>query len=217
MPPGAVPGGTGESGQPEDATAGTESGSGAEAGSQSGSSSGDTWETGLPGSGDGWETSNQIPGVGTNPIPPMPSERGKPPGDGSETGGRAGDKELDDALEDFDGGILAERDVIRARSNEAASNAGIPASGTSTQLPGGSDGTSSTTSADVASAPRGIPAQRSAPPAPKAGAAGKIPEDIPDAKDDDIIARQLREAAMNESDPELREKLWEEYRRYKGA
>ena len=132
-------------------------------------------------------------------------------------GDRAGDKELDDALEDFDGGILAERDVIRARSNEAAGNAGIPASGPSTQLPGGSDGTSSTTSADVASAPRGIPAQRSAPPAPKAGAAGTIPEDIPDAKDDDIIARQLREAAMNESDPELREKLWEEYRRYKGA
>jgi hypothetical protein len=39
--------------------------------------------------------------------------------------------------------------------------------------------------------------------------------DLPDAKDDDIIARQLREAAMQESDPELKEKLWEEYRRYK--
>lgn len=45
---------------------------------------------------------------------------------------------------------------------------------------------------------------------------GSVPEDIPDARDDDIIARQLREAAMNETDPELREKLWEEYRRYKG-
>ena len=37
----------------------------------------------------------------------------------------------------------------------------------------------------------------------------------PGADDDDIVARQLREAAENELDPELREKLWEEYRRYK--
>ncbi|MCZ6853977.1 MAG: hypothetical protein O7G86_08655, partial [Gammaproteobacteria bacterium] len=54
-------------------------------------------------------------------------------------------------------------------------------------------------------------------PAPVPGASGPVPEDIPDAKDDDIIARQLREAAMLETDPILREKIWDEYRRYKGA
>ena len=37
----------------------------------------------------------------------------------------------------------------------------------------------------------------------------------PEDSDDDIVARQLREAAESEPDPELREKLWEEYRRYK--
>lgn len=42
-----------------------------------------------------------------------------------------------------------------------------------------------------------------------------VPPDVGDGSDDDIIARQLREAAMNEEDPELREKLWEEYRAYK--
>jgi hypothetical protein len=42
-----------------------------------------------------------------------------------------------------------------------------------------------------------------------------VPADIPDGRDDDIVARQLREAAMKETDPELREKLWEEYRQYK--
>ena len=42
-----------------------------------------------------------------------------------------------------------------------------------------------------------------------------VPADIPDGSDDDIVARQLREAAMNETDPELREKLWQEYRNYK--
>ena len=30
-----------------------------------------------------------------------------------------------------------------------------------------------------------------------------------------VVARQIREAAMKETDPELRAALWEEYRRYK--
>jgi hypothetical protein len=41
------------------------------------------------------------------------------------------------------------------------------------------------------------------------------PTDIGDGSDDDVVARQLREAAENETDPELKAKLWEEYRRYK--
>lgn len=41
------------------------------------------------------------------------------------------------------------------------------------------------------------------------------PADIPDGSDDDVVARQLREAAEKETDPELKAKLWEEYRRYK--
>jgi hypothetical protein len=56
------------------------------------------------------------------------------------------------------------------------------------------------------------------PPPPLASAdpkKGDLPEDVADAKDDDVVARQLREAAMAEPDPVLREKLWEEYRRYK--
>lgn len=42
------------------------------------------------------------------------------------------------------------------------------------------------------------------------------PADIPDGDDDDVVARQLREAAMREPDPAVREKLWDEYRKYKG-
>jgi hypothetical protein len=42
------------------------------------------------------------------------------------------------------------------------------------------------------------------------------PEDIPSGRDDDVVARQLREAAMQEPDPELREALWQEYRNYTG-
>lgn len=45
----------------------------------------------------------------------------------------------------------------------------------------------------------------------------EIPDDIPSPQGDDIVAKQLREAAMAEQDPELREKLWEEYKRYKAG
>ena len=36
-------------------------------------------------------------------------------------------------------------------------------------------------------------------------------------KDDDIVARQIREAASAEQDPALREKLWTEYERYRSG
>jgi len=49
---------------------------------------------------------------------------------------------------------------------------------------------------------------------PKPGA-GSVPPDIPDGQDDDVVARQLREAAMAETDPELQKRLWDEYRKYK--
>lgn len=58
---------------------------------------------------------------------------------------------------------------------------------------------------------------RGAPGSGEGGASGGVPSDIPDGGDDDIVARQLREAAMQEEDPELRERLWEEYRRYKSG
>ena len=45
---------------------------------------------------------------------------------------------------------------------------------------------------------------------------GKLPEDIPPADNDDIIAKQIREAALAEPDPQKQAKLWNEYRRYKG-
>ena len=44
-----------------------------------------------------------------------------------------------------------------------------------------------------------------------------IPADVGDGRNDDIVLRQIREAAMNEKDPVLREKLWDEYRRIRGS
>lgn len=45
---------------------------------------------------------------------------------------------------------------------------------------------------------------------------GKLPEDIPAADNDSVLEAQIRAAAMQEQDPQMRERLWNEYRRYKG-
>lgn len=47
------------------------------------------------------------------------------------------------------------------------------------------------------------------------GATAAIPPDVGNGNDDDIVARQIRKAAESETDPELRKKLWDEYRKYK--
>ena len=45
---------------------------------------------------------------------------------------------------------------------------------------------------------------------------GKIPDDIPSADNDSVLAAQIRRAAENETDPIKKEQLWNEYRKYKG-
>ncbi|HCP00344.1 MAG TPA: hypothetical protein DIT35_02520, partial [Rhodospirillaceae bacterium] len=45
---------------------------------------------------------------------------------------------------------------------------------------------------------------------------GKLPEDIPSADNDSALEMQIRKAAMEETDLELKKRLWDEYRRYKG-
>lgn len=47
--------------------------------------------------------------------------------------------------------------------------------------------------------------------------AAEIPEDIPlEGSAEDQVARQIREAAMAEKDPVIREALWDEYRKHQG-
>ena len=136
------------------------------------------------------------------------------PGDGA---GSGGDRELEEALGTFDGAILTEREVLEQRSNESPSGSG-GGSTPGTPPTAGSRTAGGASGSGQSSAPQGggtmpVPPSRPPPPMPR----GQAPDDIPDARDDDIIARQLREAAMAETDPELREALWEEYRRYKGS
>jgi len=45
---------------------------------------------------------------------------------------------------------------------------------------------------------------------------GKIPDGIPPADNDSVLEAQIRQAAISEKDPKTRNKLWKEYRKYKG-
>jgi len=86
-------------------------------------------------------------------------------------------------------------------SSQQAGDEGQNADTGSTARADGSD----TTGDDSATSPSGLETTRR----------GGIPEDIDSGSDDDIVARQIREAALKEKDPVLREKLWDEYRKYK--
>ena len=157
-----------------------------------------------------------MPG-GSRPNGSVPG--GQAPGSGNSgglpsagPGGGAGSGQgaLEQALETFDGEILAERSVISERSNRGAAGAGgtVPQPASAKPSAGGG-GQGASPGAARSRAPRSAPAM------PGSGG-GRAADAVPDAKDDDIIARQLREAAMAEQDPILREKLWAEYERYKG-
>ena len=62
---------------------------------------------------------------------------------------------------------------------------------------------------------QGAEGQAGAGPAGPQGSGSTRPADLPDPSGDDVVARQLREAAELERDPELKVRLWDEYRRYR--
>ena len=49
------------------------------------------------------------------------------------------------------------------------------------------------------------------------GGGGAGPQKVRTGSDDDIVAKRLRKAAEEETDPELKERLWKEYNDYKKA
>jgi len=136
------------------------------------------------------------------------------------------DARLEEGYAVFDGVVLSERE----RAQREADQAGSSVMGTGGA--GGGDGGEGDEGGFGDLAPGVIIASSSdgspggGPGAPIGGGEGRppsanqaafpVPEDIPSGNDDDVVARQLREAAQNEPDPELREKLWDEYRKYTG-
>lgn len=133
-------------------------------------------------------------------------------------------------LGEFDEMLLKEEDKLAARVPNQRESADASASDTS-----GSDGTGGETGSEesgeqgegdaVADAMKGQPGAESGTQGDVETGNAEVDHSVygapggklPPPEDDDIVARQLREAAQKEPDPELKKKLWEEYWKYKGV
>lgn len=130
---------------------------------------------------------------------------------------------LQDALGEFDGTLLSEQERLATRipkqregsvgSSSGYGAEGVPGSGGSGGISAGGYGSPDGERGDGRAGSGGTrqPGSVASGDGKAAPAEGQATLDT----DDDIVARQLREAAENETDPELREKLWQEYRKYK--
>ena len=99
------------------------------------------------------------------------------------------------------------------QAGDGAGESGWTYSGASGQQ--GSAGTQGTAGTTTGDGPQGSGSDAGAGPSSGQGSASGRPADLPDPSGDDVVARQLREAAERETDPELKARLWEEYRRYR--
>jgi len=159
-------------------------------------------------------------------VVPVDIDIGQEYTDGEKTASIA--DEFHDSLGDFDEKLLREQDRVKANRPQTAS-AQSSGGGGAGESEGGSGGSSDSNSTGGEKERRQSDQQGSnaeegtdqthtgARGQPQRGNQANIPDDIPDGSDDDVVARQLREAAEMEKDPELREKLWDEYRRYKNG
>ncbi|MDA8732636.1 hypothetical protein N9M28_04895 [Luminiphilus sp.] len=180
-----------------------------------GDSSSETAATGGTMGGTAGSSGNASSGTGTRAGGGMDANRGT---EGPLTSAERVailDRQLEESTRDFDGIIYDEeqrqREADRARTTQTSeSSADTNTAADEESTFGGS--VASTGSSSVGG---GIGGSRGNAP-PTDGAKYPPPGDIPTGNDDDVVARQLREAAMREADPEVREKLWNEYRKYKG-
>ncbi len=121
-------------------------------------------------------------------------------------------QELDDSIGGFDGVLMEEQRDIQSVGRNMEGFGG----GESGSAGGISLGEQEAGRTGIAVANTGITRQSPIDGMSEEEIRERTPEDVPVMVDDDIIAKQLREAALAEDDPALRERLWEEYRKYKG-
>lgn len=176
--------------------------------------------------------------VANNVLLGRPGIEKLPPVTGIATSGNGSDKvrkldkKLDHTLVVYDGRLEKARSAVEqpgspamvadqgnaphagADSGTAASTGGIagiklpPTTAPIGGMQGSSNGISSGTNS-IGGANTGKPQSNQAP--------MPVPEGVGSGQDDDIVAKQLREAATAETDPKLRKKLWDEYKRYKSG
>jgi hypothetical protein len=136
------------------------------------------------------------------------------------------DRQLGGSLEEFDQRMRQEMERLAEETTDAEREGSQGTGGGTGSGSGSSGGTAgeSTPSGETDSGGARGGTEEGGDSAGSVGGSGpggtgsdRVPADVGDGEDDDIVARQLREAAVAEDDPELREKLWDEYRRYKAS
>jgi len=130
------------------------------------------------------------------------------------------DQQLDERFADFDRLLLREREFLNEKQNEQ----GAPLNNSGGAADAGAEGLDglddiAADDSDSSSQNGNSPTQQTAGQNTYPGNNTQIntPPDLTNSKGDDVIARQLREAAQKEKDPVLRDKLWDEYRKYKSG
>ena len=122
------------------------------------------------------------------------------------------DAELFAGLGEFDEMLLREQERVKAATPRSdAGGGGGAGSGADSSAPdsGAAEQTGLGATAETTYG------EGAGPGSPRSPGKTSAPAGTPDGSDDDVVARQLREAAEKETDPELKKKLWEEYRKYK--
>jgi|SRR5579862_2573154 len=158
---------------------------------------------------------------------------GTGPGQTSDERQAAIDKKLNDSLGSFDAQLRTEQQrVAQERDQRQAAAAGSAATERSgAGRNGDAAGTASPDGADADDKPAGsgrrgpfsrprdhsgdLKSEKAAKKPDDNAGNGATAREIPDGSDDDVVARRLRQAAEQETDPELKEKLWQEYVDYK--
>lgn len=144
---------------------------------------------------------------------PEQSRAGSAPATSAEI--RELDASLNQALGRFDGALLTEQERLAnrlPRQREGGRYGATGLAGAAVQGAGMAGGTAGT---DHGTAPVGPAGSSSSGLGPAGNSAAPGSGRTTIGTDDDIVARQLREAAAKETDPVLQKKLWKEYRKYK--
>ncbi|HJM09660.1 MAG TPA: hypothetical protein QGG41_06145 [Gammaproteobacteria bacterium] len=206
--------------------------SGSQSSSSSSSQSGSPQQGSQTSSGSQDQTSGGSESIGSNSGQMSSGSSSSPSGQSSQSSGSMGGSQrsassiFKDSLGDFDKDIASERVVIAsadrgdgmtgqesadaAAISEGALEGGMGSSGAESEISEGQEGESTESQSESDSSDESSQSEADK-------QKERIPDDIPmDGTGEDVIARQIREAAIQEDDPVIREALWEEYRKHMG-
>jgi hypothetical protein len=139
------------------------------------------------------------------------------------------DKQLDDSLGAFDDRLKKEQQKISEERD--ARQATVAAAATSAEGSGNASDAGGAAQASAEAPARGgkeakrggsstshagdLKSEQATGASGSASGNGATATAVPDGNDDDVVARRIRRAAEQETDPELKDKLWKEYVEYK--